>query len=75
MEYFNYVLKLFEVFRVFELWIVPSPGESWAGVPPIPLDSPLGEVGASQLVSEVRFQIFVVYPRFKSLGCRTVGLV
>ena len=29
-----------------------SSGESWAGVSRIPLGSPLGEVGASQVVSE-----------------------
>ena len=32
-------------------------------------------MGASQLVSEPRLQIFVVCPRPKSLGCRTVELV
>ena len=44
------LLKIFEVFLIFQLWIVVSPGESWAGVPRIPLGSPLGEMGTSQNV-------------------------
>ena len=52
--------------------------ESWRELGRRPADtlgSPLGEMGVSQLVSELKFQIFVVYPRLKSLECRIVGLV